>query len=490
MSAPKQRSWFNQLVSGLSNSYNQATNQPNNQYSKQRGSSYSQYAQNGQMSQNGRNYDASQRYQNGQNVQNHGQNVPNYAQNLSQNLGQTHSKTPQSQQYAHQSNQYLQHSTRNEGNQTGHVTQHSTQNAEPQPNQPQNSGNPACQTTVDVEKVTIQFDDRSFSTIKASLMTSLLSLNQITHTMTRPNHFLCEYKSSRQTASVFSKTTKFSIEIVEKGGLDIYVYFILVNGNSNRFRKLVQYLYERIVANSVPVVRPVQVKPTLIENQIKNSEQNHQTSQNRQAPSARQTPPNHQPNVAKPPIVPKKTSGKHRMEPLATGVVNSAGSRDKIVKQGSQNSLQANRMVPSANSPVSVGSSSQVSSTSHSTTNSQSNSSMSSGLGASTQSIVSNKHHKNQQSHSDQTQASNSSPKVSQQVQSTKSADSVNNKSQVPNLNQAKPMRSGSGSSSGRNSGQRSQIYNQISEFSKEMEQLNKSAANLQVHELMRDNSK
>jgi len=127
-------------------------------------------------------------------------------------------------------------------------------------------------------------------------------------------------------------------------------------------------------------------------------------------------------------------------------------------------------------------------------TNSQSNSSMSSGLGASTQSIVSNKHQKHQQSsHSDQTQALNSisSQNASPQVQnSVKSADSVNKKSQVPNLNQAKPMRSGSGSSSVRNSGQRSQIYNQISEFSKEMEQLNKSAANLQVHELLRKNSK
>ena len=121
---------------------------------------------------------------------------------------------------------------------------------------------------------------------------------------------------------------------------------------------------------------------------------------------------------------------------------------------------------------------------------------MSSGLGASTQSIVSNKHQKHpQSSHSDQAQASNSisSQNPSPQVQiSVKSADSVNKKSQVPNLNQAKPMRSGSGSSSsGRNtSGQRSQIYNQISEFSKEMEQLNKSAANLQVHELLRKNSK
>ena len=223
LSAPKQRSWFNQLVSGLSNTLNQATNQPNNfnQYPKQRGNSqYSQYTQNDHMSQNNtRNYD--QRYQNGQNIQASVQSP--YTQNeviRGQNSPSTDT-APQSQQYSHQSNQYLQHSTRNAVEQTGHVTQHSTRHAEAQPNQPQNLG-PACQTTVDVEKVTIQFDDRSFSAIKASLMTSLLSLNQITHTMTRPNHFLCEYKSSRQTASVFSKTTKFSIEIVEKGGLDIY----------------------------------------------------------------------------------------------------------------------------------------------------------------------------------------------------------------------------------------------------------------------------
>ena len=184
-------------------------------------------------------------------------------------------------------------------------------------------------------------------------------------------------------SAIFSHFRPFSQHFCKT---TLHVYFILVNGNSNRFRKLVQYLYERIVANSVPVVRPVQVKPTLIENQINHGDQsnlNNQKGQNtpnrqasatsRQTPAIRHSPPNHQPNVAKPPIVPKKPNGKHRMEPLATGVVASGAgtSKDQIVKQGSQNSLQAIRVVPSANSPVSVGSSSQVSSTSHSTERSE-----------------------------------------------------------------------------------------------------------------------
>jgi hypothetical protein len=165
------------------------------------------------------------------------------------------------------------------------------------------------------------------------------------------------------------------------------------------------------------------------------------------------------------------------MEPLATGVVTISGSKDKNL-----------RVNPNANSPVSIGSSSQVSSTSHSSTsNSQSNSSMSSGLGASTQSIVSNKQKIAETTDSKSNQPVATAPKASIPVNMIDIA-TPRKKSTQSTISSSVPKNNVIINKNNRNNGGRSQIYNQISEFSKEMEQLNKSAANLQVHELVRKN--
>lgn len=265
----------------------------------------------------------------------------------------------------------------------------------------------ASQSNATVDTVTVMFDDRSHSAIKASIIQSLLSIHQITHSMTAPDFFTCEYRSSLQGTVVFTKTVKFTIEIYTEANhlhsspteaaapktSNVYVCFRMISGNSRRFRKIVQVLYAHISSpNNIQAVQKGTRTPTSKFTRPSKLPPPHLT----------QTTPRREPN-------PHAAQGANNASYAYVGpmppVINTTPSK-VASNQGQSRTATQSYGIPSKVKPIGI-STPRKQSASH--------------AGA------------------------------SHRVTSTGS-----------------------------------NIYNQISEFSKEMEQLNQSAANLQVHELVK----